>query len=220
MTSRLFSKLLLAVALGTAAVTFAPSQSAHAAVFAEMSLDQFTDASAVIVQGTVREVWTELDDAGNVWTRARVKVVRTLKGVNVEDEVIVDSLGGVHEGRAYIVHGQAKFAVGEEAIFFLSPGGRGQARLVPVAKFLGVRIVRRAPGERRRYTTTWQGKSGETEFDYRFIPHPPADARVYVDDLIESIEARLDVGWDGTPVPGLSEEKLIELNTPARRLRQ
>ena len=39
-----------------------------------------------------------------------------------------------------------------------------------------------------------------------------AEDRVYVDDLVTRIEHRLEAGWDGRPIPGISLERLAEIN--------
>ena len=46
-----------------------------------------------------------------------------------------------------------------------------------------------------------------------------ATDRVYLNDVMDRIETELDKGWDGTPVPGLSAERLQQINTPTWRRR-
>ncbi|MCB9679924.1 MAG: hypothetical protein H6733_00505 [Alphaproteobacteria bacterium] len=218
MTPRLSPKLaLLAVLLGVPAVVV-PTEQACATTFAPMSTEQFVDASTYVVRGTVKAVWTELVDGKYVWTRARVEVAHVFKGPDTPTELVVDSLGGVHGDVELDVSLAAQFSVGEEAIFFLTNSGKDLQRLVPVSKFLGVRILRRAPGDTRLYATTFTTDRLE-KFDANFIPAPPASERHYMDDLVQSIEDRLDVGWDGQPIPGLSADRLAQINTPAWRRR-
>lgn len=212
--------LLSAIAtmlLSTSAAVVSPID-ANATTFAEMTTEQFTDASTYIVRGEVLEVWTELDDDELIWTRARVKVSDTMKGPDSPEELIVDSLGGISGDRLLTVPGQAKFSVGEDVFLFLSRQGNG--RLVPVSKFLGKFQVRRAPGDDRKYAMNWHARDKSTAYDGRFLPHPQADDRVYLENLVDQIDARLDAGWDGKPVPGLTPERLEALNTPERRLRR
>ena len=40
-----------------------------------------------------------------------------------------------------------------------------------------------------------------------------------LDDLLEQVQARLDAGWDGKAIPGISNDKLHEINTLDRRMR-
>lgn len=220
MTRRFIQTLVLGLAMGTAGnLAFAPRQ-AQATVFAQMSLEQFVDASTYIVEGEVLRVWTEVDEGGYIWTRAQVAVSATHKGPNTPDVLIIDSLGGEHEGQKMVVHGAATYSVGQNAMFFLTTAGIGESRLVPVAKYLGVRNIRRAPGESTKYTQVWSHDLANAgSFDHRFVPHAAAAQRVYLDDLRTNVKARLQVGWDGTPIPGLSADDLREINTLERRIR-
>ena len=59
---------------------------ANATSIAELSTVQMTDAAIYIVEGTVDSVWTEVDNRGLVWPRARVLVSATHKGVDTPTE--------------------------------------------------------------------------------------------------------------------------------------
>jgi hypothetical protein len=207
--------LTLALGLAVAAPAILPMPVAHATQFADLSVEQFTDASSWIVQGEVTEVWTELDDRGRVWTRARLNVADCLKGTSVPDELIIDSMGGTHGAIAFHIPAAAAFSVGEELLAFLyeTPDGRN----VPVSKFLGKYSIRRAPGETRRHAMTWHPKNGRV-FDARFLPHPAPERRVYLDDLVDRVQQRLDKGWDGKPITGISAVELKKINTLDRRM--
>lgn len=208
-----------AVAITLAAVTGVPVQPASATTFAPMTTAQFVDASTWIVEGTVVEVWTETDVNHHVWTRARVQISTLLKGTSDVDELIVDSLGGTFEGHRTTVPGAAKFTETEEVFLFLAEQGSG--RIVPVSKFLGKFTVRRAPGATSRYAMNWHARTGDSYFDARFLPHPPAKERLDIEDLRNEVTSRLQVGWDGKPIPGISNERLAEINTPlVRRVQQ
>jgi len=52
---------LVGIALWCATASLLP-QEAEATSFADLSIEQFTDASTWIVEGRVTRVWTELDD--------------------------------------------------------------------------------------------------------------------------------------------------------------
>ena len=56
-------------------------------------------------------------------------------------------------------------------------------------------------------------------YDARFLPHPPASERVYLDDLRAQVDARLAVGWQGEEIPGADRVKLESVNTFERRHR-
>lgn len=214
MTPMRFKPILAALAL-VAAVSGLPTV-AQATTFAPMTREMLVDASTYIVRGTVEKVWTEQDERGLIWTRALVTVAKVMKGPDEPTQITVDSLGGEFQGTTMHVAGAAKFSIGEEAVFFLAEGGKQNVRLVPVAKFMGVHIIRRAPGERDPYTLTYQTPPKEI-FDARFLPHLEAERRVYLGDLIQAIDSRLVTGWTGEAIPGLSPEKLAEINAPARR---
>jgi hypothetical protein len=57
-------------------------------------------------------------------------------------------------------------------------------------------------------------------WDARFLPHPPPGERVYLDQVEGRVQVRLASGWDGEPIPGMSPERLQQVNTPEiRRVR-
>jgi hypothetical protein len=198
--------LLLATAAGPARAT----------TFAELSLEQYTDAATYVVEGTVTEVWTELDpESSYVWTRARVDVTDVLKGHDLPSEIIVDSIGGTFGNYSMNIPGQAVFSEGEQIFVFLDK--LSDDRLVPVSKFLGKYTIRRATGDTRQYARTWHPHQGDV-FDHRFLPHPDPENRLYVDDLRDLVRTRVETGWDGKPIPGLSLERLQEINLESVRI--
>ena len=213
MIRRTLHGLLFGLALAVAS----PAPTAQATSLAPLTTEQFTNASTYIVQGTVTDVWSEVDDSGHVWSRARVRVSHVFKGPDAPETMVIDVLGGELGQLRSEIPGRARFSSGEEMLVFLADVDFGR-RLTPVGAFTGKHTIRRAPGERRQHVMRWHGDPDEA-FDARFLPNPPADERVYLDDLVADIEARLDTGWDGQPIPGLAPEKLERLNTPARRLR-
>ncbi|MEQ1500867.1 MAG: hypothetical protein ABMB14_01485 [Myxococcota bacterium] len=214
MTRRYFTGAGLGITLLLAAAVVSPR--AVATTFAPLTIEQFTDASTYIVEGRVQEVWTDLDAAtGMVWTRARVQVTVTHKGPDQPTELTVDSPGGDWGDYQVFVPGMASYSLGEDVFLFLDHTDSG--RYVSVSKFEGKYTIRTAPGEVRPHVMTWQ-TSRDVPFDARFLPHPPADARVYLDDLRERVQDRLDIGWDGKPIPAIPLEKLQQVNTLDRRL--
>lgn len=183
---------------------------AHATTFAPLTLEQLTDGSLYVVEGRVLEVWTELDpERMVVWTRARVEVTRTHKGPDSPEELVIDSMGGTYGDYEVRVPGMAVFSPDEEIFVFLDRLGDG--RLVPAQKFLGKYTIRRAPGERERYVRRWEGKAGEP-FDARFLPHPAPENRLYLSELQQRVDERVTTGWDGKPIPGISLQRLHEID--------
>lgn len=217
MASNPLRMLVLATALATGVATVAPIQQARATTLAPATIEQLTDASDYVVRGEITETWTEVDADGNIWTRARMKVTRTFKGPDAPTELILDSMGGEFAGQAMYIEAHAEFSPEEEAIVFLHKRVR-DGRLVPVGKFLGKYTIRRAPDDGRYYARTWHPQGG-LKYDARFLPHPAPELRLYLDVLVDRIERRVETGWDGQPIPGLSAEKLVEINAPARRFR-
>ncbi len=216
MARSLIRNLVLAMSLASAGLVMSAVDTAQATSLAPLSIDQMTDGAEYIVRGDVQEVWTEVDDKGYIWTRARVAITDTLKGPDSPTELIIDSLGGEYAGQTLTIEGQAVFSEHEELFAFLHRLENG--RLVPVSKFQGKYTLRRAPDDRRTYARTWH--PGSLEFDARFLPHPAPADRLYFDDLTTQIGQRLQTGWDGKAIPGISPERLAEINTPERRKTQ
>jgi hypothetical protein len=190
---------------------------AHATSLAPLTTEQMTDAATWIVEGQVTAVWTELDDAtGYVWTRAQLALTDVRKGPADPSTLVVDSLGGTYGATTTTIAGQAVFSVGEDVFLFLDEVRDG--RFVPIAKLDGKFTVRRAPGDTRSNVMHTQPVAGVT-YDARFLPHPPPEDRVYLDDLRAQVEARLAVGWQGELIPGADRTKLEAVNTLERRHR-
>jgi len=214
MSRRTWTRSLAALAavIGVAIVT-----PARATSLAPLTIEQMTDGATWIVEGTVQEVWTEIDaETGRVWTRASLDVTDVLKGPSDPTTLVIDSEGGTSGAVTTTISGRAQFSEGEDVFVFLDVV-RGE-RLVPVAKYMGKYTLRRAPGETRQHAMTWHG-DGYTPFDARFLPHPPPEARLYVDDLRAQVVQRLSQPWDGAPIPGIDHARLAEINAPDRRLR-
>jgi hypothetical protein len=191
---------------------------ANATSIADLTTAQMTDAAIYIVEGTVDRVWTEVDNRGLVWTRAHVVVSTTHKGVDAPTELIVDSMGGIHsDGSATNMPSSARFSDGEDVFLFLDSIKEG-TRLVPIANFHGKYTVRRAPGTDEKIVQRWHS-TNFTHYDGRFLPFPAASDRTYHTDLLSDVNVRLDTGWDGASIPGISNAELLEINTPERRKR-
>ncbi len=217
MSSRIVHRLLAGaiLAAGTGFATWSPL--AEATTFAGYTLEQQTDASTAIVRATVLETWTELDKDDRVWSRARVAITDTYKGNGLPEELIVDQLGGTKSGVTFDVPGRAWFSAQEDTLLFLYLHESG--RWVPVQAHLGKLDIRRAPGEDRLYTRTWQqSESTGIPYDGRFLPHPAVEDRAYLDEVLARVTARVSVGWDGVPIQGINTETLRKINLPETRI--
>lgn len=207
MDLRKFRNLTLAALLATGGWVSAPT-SAQATDFAEVSFEQMVDASNFIVRGTVQRVWSEKDATGKIWTRAELAITKTFKG-NTSGTLIVDSLGGSHGDDHSGIWGMTRFSPNEDALIFVEQLDNG--RFGSFGMFNGKFTIRRAARDTQHHVVKWHGNPAEA-FDHRFIPHPKPEHRVYFNDMVDRIEARVAEGWDGKPVPGVSMEKLREIN--------
>ncbi len=212
-----FSMILLAALLGVASPWVLPIGVAHATTVAPLSVEQLTDASTYIVRGQVAAVWVVRDAEGRVWTRVKVAVVRTFKGPDSPAELVIETLGGVDGEVSTLAFGAPRFSESEEVLLFVSQNRSG--RLGIVGWSAGKYNLRRAPGERRLYAATVE-LDPRAHYDGRFLPHPEPQHRMYVEDLESRISARLQLGWDGRPIPGIDPVTLQQINTPDRRIRR
>ncbi len=208
-----FNHVLGAFALVGALTQAAP---ASATTLEPLTVEQFTDASTWVIRGTVREVWTDLDAKGDVWTHARVSVTETFKGFDAPAEVIIDQAGGTVGAYSVYVSGSAGFSVDEDILAFLYQVP-SNGRVVLVSKYRGKLAIRRAPGDSESYVRRSEARPND-HFDGRFLSHPPAESRTYLADMLDQVRTHLLVGWQGQPISGLSAAELARLNTPDRRI--
>ncbi len=107
--------LLLFMALGAAL--------ANATTLLALDVPALTKGSSVVVRATVRSVaarWTQ--DGGRIMTDAVLEVTEPWKGA-AGKQLTVMQPGGVVGEIGQMVHGTAKFTVGEDVVVFLEPRG-------------------------------------------------------------------------------------------------
>jgi hypothetical protein len=184
------------------------SHQANATDFAPVSLEQMVDASTMIIRGKVVRVWSEEDAHGLIWTRAEINVTESFKG-RVPTTLIVDSLGGTVGEHHASVWGTSRFSANEDAFIFVEKLDNG--RFSSFSMFNGKFTIRRAARDTELHLMKWHGNPAEP-FDHRFLPYPAPEKRVYLNDFVERVEARVKAGWDGKPVPGVSMEALRKIN--------
>jgi hypothetical protein len=211
MSTRLSAARALWIAAGLGMLV-ATTQPAFATTIAPLTVEQVTDAADLVVRGTVEQVWTDLDEHGHVFTYADVRVTRVVKGeADVDDYVTVETPGGVlPDGRIALAPSAARYDEGEDVFLFLAEKRFGTA-WGTVGMTLGKYTVRQNPDDGSdmvvRFTRPWDEK-----YDHRFIPHPPKDQRVSVDSMETRVRARVEAGWDGKPIPGVSPDHLRQIN--------
>jgi hypothetical protein len=201
LTSLVASSLVCAFAIGLSV------RDAAATSMVNLSTEQLTDAADSIVKGTVGAVWTEIDDGGKCWTRARVEVEAVLKGAPGR-EVVVSQLGGICGPTGGWVESTARFSEGEVAYFFLEEMNDFTG---VVGMSQGKFTLRMDPTVRHeivmRYTLP-----ADQPYDARFLPLPPADQRVAASDFERTVIQRVALGWDGEPIQGTSMARLRAIN--------
>lgn len=203
---RSLARLVIVAALAVATVS-----PASATTVAPLTLDQMTDASDLVVRGTVESVWVEEDARGYAWTRAEVRVDASFKGnADVGDYVTVEAAGGTLAGRTTLVPGSARYSVGEETVLFLtdkpSKGVYGTVGM-GVGKF----TVRPHPLDGTPIVMRFV-LAQDKAYDARFLPLPPAEQQVTLAAIENGVRTRATLGWDGQAIPGISNDRLRTIN--------
>lgn len=179
---------------------------------APLTLDQMTDASDLVVRGTVESVVTEVEPSGFIQTVAEVHVTDALKGnVAADDYVTVVTPGGVlDDGTKGEIEGAPRFAKDEDTVLFLWARKDGET-YGTVALSLGKYTVRPNPKDGTPIVVQFTVPVDRV-YDPRFLPTPAADKRVSLDSLEEKVRSRVDLGWDGQAIPGVSLTHLHAIN--------
>lgn len=202
--------LALTLSLGSLAAMTLCTSTAEARDVVTLSQAQMVDASDLVVRGVVSEVWNERDSDGDIWTLASIEVTRVYKGDPKTSSVIVHQKGGSLNGQTLSMSVSARFSAGEDALFFLENNSHGRTFVVGADQ--GKYTVRIDPDNGREMLVR-SSLSQERYYDHRFLPHPPADQRIYLSDVEDIVNARVVQGWDGQPIPGTSLERLERINT-------
>lgn len=202
---RLLSAAVLVASLGIAPSAFATS-------IAALSVEQMVDASDVVATGTVRAVRSEWVSDRRIITYAEIELDSVSKGLaDVGDFVTVESPGGVlDDGTMSNVEFAARYSVGERTLVFLCEKRQGTS-FGTVGMALGKFTVKQDPATGSdmivRFTLPYT-----QEFDARFVPNPPRPERISLNSMLERVRSRALLGWDGAPIPGVSDEHLRAIN--------
>jgi len=170
-----------------------------------LTLEQLTDASDYVVRGTVSQLWVERDARGNLWTRVELEVADVVKGPADLDALRLDVMGGFLGNEVAISLDSPRFDEGEDVLVFAERLESGL--LVPTALERGKFTVRIDPASGREMLVQFN-PAPERPYDHRFIPDPPVAERAMLADVLARVEARVEEGWDGRPIPGKSPDRL------------
>lgn len=187
-------------------------ETARATTLAPLSHDQMVDASDLIVEGTVISTEAFADDAGRVWTRATVKVERSLKGaVGTGSTVIVEAAGGMlDDGRMTAVHLAPRYNADERVLLYLVSRRFGAA-YGTVGMMMGKFTIKQNPADGSDMVVRFTVAYPHT-YDARFIPNPASEARVSLVSMEAAVRDRVSEGWDGQPIAGVPAAHLREIN--------
>jgi hypothetical protein len=200
-----FAAIIAVIALGASAP-------AGATTLARLSHEQVVDASDAIVEGTVSRVWSTTDARGRVWTRAYVRVDRSLKGGEaVGNVVMVEAAGGTAATGEFTSVGlTARYSEGERVLLYLCEKRFGTV-YGTVGMLMGKYTIKQNPADGSDMVVRFTVPVTEA-YDARFIPNPPVSERVSLASMEAKVAARVKEGWDGEPIPGISHERLLEIN--------
>lgn len=204
--------MTLSIRTGIAsALSLAFAGAAGATTLANLSTDQLTDASDLVVRGKVASVETDLNDHGKVVTVAQVQVSETLKGIaDAGDWLRVETPGGIYGDLVVDAHGAPRYSAGEDVLLFLVEYGGGDAWST-VGLSLGKYTIKQDPTTGKDMLVRFTLPIAQT-YDARFVPNPPKGQRVMLADMDAKVRARVALGWDGEPIPGVSNDHLREIN--------
>ena len=103
-------------------------QLAAASDLPQLSFNQMTDSSELVVSGTVTRTWADWDpDHKYIWTHYELAVSATHKGA-VGQTVDIAEPGGQVDGMGMSISGGAGYGVGENVLVFLSRMPNGYLR--------------------------------------------------------------------------------------------
>jgi hypothetical protein len=103
-------------------------QLAAASDLPQLSFNQMTDSSELVVSGTVTRTWADWDpDRKYIWTHYELAVSATHKGAAGQTVDIAEP-GGLVNGLGMTISGAAGYGIGENVLVFLSRMPNGYLR--------------------------------------------------------------------------------------------
>lgn len=184
---------------------------ASATTIAPLSVEQMTDASDAIVRASVEDQWTDLDEEGRITTYVNIHVTEVVKGdLEADDYMTIETHGGILGDAISPVHMAARYSADEEVVLFLCEKRFGTS-WGTVGLALGKYTVRVNPQDGAEMVVNFN-PPWTVDYDARFIPNPPLAERVSLRSFEDRIRARVDLGWDGNPIPGVAPAHLRAIN--------
>lgn len=100
----------------------------HAGDLTPLTIEELTEQSTLIVNGTVQNKTVQRDESGRIYTAIELKVTDVWKGTHDLSRplIIVQGGGMLGEERATVTH-QVQYDLGEEVVAFLVLNTKGQA---------------------------------------------------------------------------------------------
>ena len=176
----------------------------------QLSMDQLVDASDTIVKAQVVSIWTEIDPKTQmIWTRAQLDVSEILKGSLDTEYLVIEQPGGSWGSKEATVSGTARFSLEEEGYFFVEH--LTETRSTTVGMFQGKFNLLMDPHTQKEIVHRFPLHPSRA-FDHRFIPLPPEEHRISAQSFEEQILSHIEDGWNGSPIPGTSNERLRAIN--------
>jgi hypothetical protein len=108
--------------------------SLRAIQFTPLSIEQLTQESALVVQGTVRSKSCQRDLAGRIFTKVELEVAEVWKGSLPTNRFTVMHGGGILGDRKATVSGQVEYGIGEEVVAFVVFNQRGEGVTLGLAQ--------------------------------------------------------------------------------------
>jgi hypothetical protein len=111
---------------------------AVASTFLPVTLSQLTDRSDVVVVATPiasKCRWAQIGKHQQLVTDMTVEVHWTLRGPDATgSDLVVRTLGGMADGLAHLVYGEARLTVGQTSLMFLKRGRDGELHVFGMAQ--------------------------------------------------------------------------------------
>ena len=114
------------------ACVLAPSL--RAIQFTPLSIEELTQQSALVVQGTVLGKSCQRDSAGRIFTKVELEVAEIWKGSLRTNRFTIVHGGGILGDRKATVSGQVEYGIGEEVVAFVVFNQRGEGVTLGLAQ--------------------------------------------------------------------------------------